>query len=201
MKLIRTILADDHQLFSDGLERLLSDTKQFSILKKFTDPYSLLSEIPRLKPELVIIDIEFGSISGLDLIPRIKSINNEVKIVIISMHQEGVFSQEAKTLGANGYFVKNVDQDLLVESLTLICNGNDIFPANTKKNPTRELLLSEREIQILKLLANGSTSEDIASQLQISGLTVKTHRKNMMQKLYASNGMELIKKAFEKGLL
>lgn len=62
-------------------------------------------------------------------------------------------------------------------------------------------LLSEREIQILKLLANGYTSEDIAAQLQISGLTVKTHRKNMMQKLNASNGMELIKKAFEKGLI
>ena len=199
--MIKTILADDHQLFTDGLERLLSDTKQFSILKKFTDPYSLLNEIPSLNPDLVIIDIEFGSISGLDLIPRIRSIDKEAKIVILSMNQEHVFSQEARTLGANGYFVKNVDHDLLVESLIHICSGDNIFPTSTKKNPIRDLLLSEREIQILKLLANGSTSEDIASQLQISGLTVKTHRKNMMLKLKASNGMELIKKAFEKGLI
>lgn len=199
--MIKTILADDHQLFTDGLERLLSDTKQFSILKKFTDPYSLLNEIPSLNPDLVIIDIEFGSISGLDLIPRIRSIDKEAKIVILSMHQENVFSQEAKTLGANGYFVKNADHDVLIESLSRICNGDNIFPTNTKKNPIRDLLLSEREIQILKLLANGSTSEDIASQLQISGLTVKTHRKNMMLKLKAANGMELIKKAFEKGLI
>jgi DNA-binding NarL/FixJ family response regulator len=199
--MIKTILADDHQLFTDGLERLLSDTKQFSILKKFTDPFSLLNEIPSLKPDLIVIDIEFGSISGLDLIPRIRSIDKEAKIVILSMHQENVFSQEAKVLGANGYFVKNVDHDVLIESLSRICTGDHIFPTSTKKTPTRDLLLSEREIQILKLLANGSTSEDIASQLRISGLTVKTHRKNMMQKLNASNGMELIKKAFERGLI
>lgn len=199
--MIKTILADDHQLFTDGLERLLSDTKQFVILKKFTDPYALLGEISMLQPQLIIIDIEFGSISGLDLIPRIRSIDKDVKIVILSMHQEHVFSQEARTLGANGYFVKNVDHDLLVESLTHICSGDNIFPTSTKKSPTRDLLLSEREIQILKLLANGSTSGDIASQLKISGLTVKTHRKNMMQKLNASNGMELIKKAFERGLI
>lgn len=199
--MIRTILADDHQLLTDGLERLLSDTKKFSIIKTFTDPYSLLNEIPQLKPQLIISDIEFGSISGLDLIPRIRSIDKDVKIVILSMHQENVFSQEAKTLGANGYFVKNVDHDLLIESLLRINNGEKIFPASTPKNTPTNLLLSEREIQILKLLANGNTSESIASQLKISGLTVKTHRKNMMQKLNASNGMELIKKAFERGLI
>jgi DNA-binding NarL/FixJ family response regulator len=198
--LIKTILADDHKLFCDGLERLLNDSGHFEVLQKFYNGQTLLEKINSHNADLLIIDVEMPNINGFDAIKRIRLNNNSSKIVVLSMHEENVFSQEAFMLGADAYLNKSMESMQLIDSLLKTVQGQKIFPqaATTTKI---ESPFSDREHEILRLIASGKTSEQIAERLKISHLTVKAHRRNMMRKLNVNNAAELITKALEMGFL
>jgi DNA-binding NarL/FixJ family response regulator len=198
--LIRTVLADDHKLFCDGLERVLNDSGHFEVLHKFYNGQALLEKINACKPELLIIDVEMPLINGFDAIKRIRLNNNEAKIVVLSMHEETVFSQEAYMLGADAYLNKSMESIHLIESLLKTCQGTKIFPASSMTTKI-DSPFSDREHEILRHIASGKTSEQIAERLKISHLTVKAHRRNMMRKLNVNNAAELITKALEMGFL
>jgi DNA-binding NarL/FixJ family response regulator len=199
--MIKTIIVDDHQLFSEGVERLLHSSGKFNVIQKYKDGRSLLNNLLQNDSDLLIIDLDMPEISGMDTIKRIRVNNKKIKIVVLTMHGESVFLNEAKALGANGYLTKSIDGAQLIESLIKICNGFDIFPAAKPVESSYDNLLSDREIEILKLLTKGLTSEKISDLLKISPLTVKVHRRNMMRKLKTKNSMELLSKALEMGYL
>jgi DNA-binding NarL/FixJ family response regulator len=197
---IKTILADDHKLFCDGLERVLNDSGQFEVMQKFHNGQALLEKISELRPDLLIMDVEMPHLNGFDALKRIRLNNASAKIVILSMHEESVFSQEAYMLGADAYLNKSMESTQLIESLLKTCSGQKLFP--TAATSTRiESPFSDREFEILKLISTGKTSEQIAERLKISHLTVKAHRRNMMRKLNVNNAAELISKALEMGFL
>lgn len=198
--MIRTILADDHKLFCDGLERLLNDTTHFQVLEKFYNGFALLDRIRFHQPDLVVIDVEMPGLSGFDVIKRIRINDEETRIVVLSMHEENVFSQEAFELGANGYLNKAMESMALIDALTRICNG-ERFSAPPSATPRLESPFSDREAEILKMIASGKTSDQIAERLSISPLTVKAHRRNMMRKLKVNNAAEMVTKALEMGFL
>jgi DNA-binding NarL/FixJ family response regulator len=198
--LIKTILADDHKLFCDGLERVLNESTQFKVLDKFYNGHSLLEKISGLEPDLLIIDVEMPTLNGFDTIKRIRLNNTRTKIVVLSMHEENVFSQEAFMLGADAYLNKSMESRQLIESLLQTCQGTKLFPASVTAMKI-ESPFSDRETEILKLITTGKTSEQIAERLKISHLTVKAHRRNMMRKLNVNNAAELISKALEMGFL
>jgi DNA-binding NarL/FixJ family response regulator len=198
--LIRTVLADDHKLFCDGLERVLNDSGHFEVVQKFYNGQALLEKIHSLKPELLIIDVEMPLINGFDAIKRIRLNNTDSKIVVLSMHEETVFSQEAFMLGADAYLNKTMESIHLIESLLKTCQGVKIFPASSMTTKI-DSPFSDREHEILRHIASGKTSEQIADRLKISHLTVKAHRRNMMRKLNVNNAAELITKALEMGFL
>jgi DNA-binding NarL/FixJ family response regulator len=198
--MIKTILADDHKLFCDGLERVLAESGKFTIVLKAHNGKALLEQLPGLEFDLLIIDVEMPLINGLDTIKRIRANNPRTTIVVLSMHEESVFSQEAFMLGANGYLNKSMDSSQLIESLLKVVGGSKIFPQVTG-TPKIESPFSAREHEILQLIASGKTSEQIASRLKISDLTVKTHRRNMMRKLNVNNAANLVSKALEMGYL
>jgi DNA-binding NarL/FixJ family response regulator len=197
---IRTILADDHKLFCDGLERLLNDSGHFTVIQKFHNGQNLLENIQNCDPELVIIDVEMPILNGFDAIKRIRLNNSAAKIVVLSMHEETVFSQEAFMLGADAYLNKSMESMQLIDSLLKTCGGEKIFPAASTVSKI-ESPFSEREHEILRHIASGKTSEQIAERLKISHLTVKAHRRNMMRKLNVGNTAELITRALEMGFL
>ena len=200
--MIKTILADDHKLFCDGLERVLTESGHFEILRKFYNGQSLLENIQTYQPDLLVIDVEMPNLNGFDAIKRIRLNNATTKIVVLSMHEEMVFSQEAFTLGADAYLNKSMESMHLIESLLKVCEGQKIFPSSfTVTSPKSESPFSERECEILRLIALGKTSEQIAGKLKISHLTVKAHRRNMMRKLNTNNSAELVTKALEMGFL
>ncbi len=198
--MIKTILADDHKLFCDGLERVLNDSGHFQVIQKFYNGQTLLEKINVHNPDLLIIDVEMPNINGFDAIKRIRLNNSSSKIVVLSMHEENVFSQEAFMLGADAYLNKSMESMQLIESLLKTVQGQKLFPqaATTTKI---ESPFSDREHEILRLIASGKTSEQIAERLKISHLTVKAHRRNMMRKLNVNNAAELITKALEMGFL
>lgn len=198
--MIRTVLADDHKLFCDGLERVLADSGRFTIVLKAHNGRSLLENLAGLDFELLIIDVEMPLMNGLDTIKRIRISNPTCTIIVLTMHEESVFSQEAFFLGANGYLNKSMDSSQLIDSLLAACKGSKIFP-EAISYPKIQSPFSERERQILRLIANGKTSEEIARALKISDLTVKTHRRNMMRKLTVNNTAQLVSKALEMGYL
>ncbi len=198
--MIKTILADDHKLFCDGLERVLNESAQFKVLEKFHSGQSLLEKIPTFDYDLLIIDVEMPNLNGFDTIKRIRLNNTKAKIVVLSMHEEIVFSQEAYMLGADAYLNKSMDSRHLIESLIQTCDGVKLFPAAATSMKI-ESPFSDREHEILRLVTTGKTSEQIAERLKISHLTVKAHRRNMMRKLNVNNAAELISKALEMGFL
>lgn len=197
---IRTILTDDHAIFLDGLEKLLSDTKTFDIVGKFNNGFDLLEKITTLQPELLILDIEMPGITGLEVVRRIRLRNEKMKILILSMHDEIGYSLEASNLGANGLVLKSTETNRLVEIINSVLSGINYF--SKVSSITKSVrLLSDREIEILKLLSFGLNNETISQKLKISTLTIKTHRKNIQKKLQAENSLQMIRIAFEKGLI
>ena len=198
--MIRTILVDDHTLFCDGLERVLSETKKFNVVKKFNSGRGLLTNPIDPTVNLLIIDIEMPGLNGFDVIKRLRLKNKQLKIVILSMHEEIAYSNEAYSIGADAFLSKTLDSSALVDLLIRVNKGETISSKKLlpKENST---LLSEREIEVLKLLANGKTSKEIGFELNISPLTIKAHRRNMIKKLKVSNSSELIRKVFESGIL
>ena len=198
--MVKTILVDDHTIFCDGLERLLIETAQFEVIQKFNSGKNLLAHVNDTLADLLIIDIEMPEVNGFETIKRIRLNNSVLKIVILSMHEEITYSNEAQAIGANAYLVKSLNSDTIVESLINVSQGEKIF-LNKLMQSEVETLISDRELQVLRLLSKGKTSNQISTELFISPLTVKAHRRNMIKKLNVSNSTELIIRAFEKGIL
>lgn len=200
--MIRTLIIDDHKIFAEGLERLLTESGYFQIVEKFYNGKSLLENLPGYDPQLLIVDIELGGLTGLDLISRIRLTKPQVKIAMLSMHEDSVFANESITLGADGFLLKSMEYSVLINSLLQITQGKKIFPSARKKNQVEQVSpISDRELEILKQLVKGKTSLEISETLKISHLTVKTHRRNMMRKLKVSNVASLIRVTIERGYL
>jgi DNA-binding NarL/FixJ family response regulator len=203
MKRTKVVLADDHKLFSDGLKKLLEDSSHFIVLKQFTKGDVLLDGLVELRPTLLVMDIEIiGELNGLEVLRRIRLNDKSLKVVLLSMHEEPVYWREAAEAGADAYLTKSIESAILIQHLIRVVNGEKIFPLQSHTDPTDEdLILSKQERRVVKLIAEGKTSEEIASLLGISGLTVKVHRRNMMKKMGVETSAELISRCFGKGIL
>jgi DNA-binding NarL/FixJ family response regulator len=196
----RILLIDDHFLFLDGLELLLKKTKRFEVAGKLSDPLQAIDFLVQNEVDMVLVDIQMPGINGIDLLKRIQSRFPLIKVVMISMHEEDEFVQEVISLGGCGFLSKSLDSDKMVEELTRICKGLKVFPKRIRKNSPTEHF-SDRELEILRLLAKGKNSYEIAEQLFITLNTVKTHRRNMLRKLNASNTSQLLKIGFDNNLI
>lgn len=195
------LVIDDHFLFLDGLELLLNKTEKFHVIGKLSDPLAAVDFIAH-QPDIsmVLVDIQMPGINGIDLLKRIQSRFPQIKVVVISMHEEDDFVQEVMSLGGFGFLTKSLDGEKMVEELLRISKGQKVFPRRAKK-VTQSEHFSDRELEILRLLAKGKNSYEIAEQLFITLNTVKTHRRNMLRKLNASNTSQLLKIGFDNNLI
>ncbi len=198
--MIKTIILDDHQLFIDGLEKLLNHSKKFTVIKKFTNGIELLQSIANFDLNLLLIDIEMKSMDGIEVIRRLKLLNQkEFKIVMISMHEESIYKREAQQAGAHGYICKSTNESVFIEQLLGIISNQKVEVDWV--NPMKEIsILSKQELKVLKLVSLGKNTNDISKELLISAFTVKVHRRNILRKLNANNSAECINIAISKGL-
>lgn len=197
--MIRTVLIDDHRVVTEGLRRLLNETGTFEVVATFSDGQTFLSALQELSPELIIVDIEMSGLDGLEVIRRVRNQQSEAIIVVMSMHEEDAFVAAARKAGANGYFPKSKDPGKLSQWLLELVSNPDAVPQKVLREKTS--LLSRQEQLILRQIAEGKTSQEIAEALSISPLTVKTHRKNLLRKLQAANSAVMVRIATDRGLL
>lgn len=211
MPLINILTVDDHQLIIDGLSTFIKEEPAFRFAGYAHNGQQAIDIVKTIQVDLVLMDVDMPVLNGLDATQRIKQFNPAIKIVILTMHDEKSLVKKFMDIGADGYLLKNADRHVLVDTIKKVAAGEKHFPADLLKekdspvkkaieNPSEALIksqLTEREIEILSLIAQGYSNKEIGDQLFISHRTVDTHRTNLMKKLDVNNIAGLIKKSYE----
>ncbi|HNL85282.1 MAG TPA: response regulator transcription factor [Chitinophagales bacterium] len=208
---VKIVLVDDHQMLIDGLKAILSQYNDIQILKTYTNGHLLVAEINELKPDLVLTDISMPVIDGYELTKEIKKINPEIQVIALSMSGDITSINKMLDAGISGYVLKNAGNEELVDAIHKVAEGKMHFSdevlaemsrsANTKQTKQDKINLSDREIEILKLISLEHNNAEIADLLFISERTVETHRKNMMRKTNSKTMIGLLRTAMEHKLI
>jgi DNA-binding NarL/FixJ family response regulator len=207
---MRIYIVDDHSLFRDGLISLL-EADGHQVVGQAGDGQTAIESVPALKPDLILMDINMPRLNGIDALRQIKAVMPEIKVIILTVSEDENNLVGAIRAGADGYLLKHLNAREFLEMVNGLERGEAAITRQmtmrllkhmTSVEPTGEhLLLSEREIEILRLVASGKSNQSIADQLSISENTVKYHLKNILQKLGVSNRTEAVTIAIQKGLM
>jgi len=195
---IRIVLADDHAVVRSGLRLLLDAEKDFEVVAEAGDVESAARYVRGHHPAVLVLDLNMPGGSSLEAIPGIRESAPETQIVILTMQEEPAFARQALSAGAIGYVLKEAADDELVEAYLNPRLGARLAAEPTVGAPDD---LSEREVDVLRLIALGHTNAEIAEQLYLSVRTVETHRAHIQQKLRLTSRAELVRYALERGLV
>jgi|SRR6185503_2684387 len=196
------IIADDHTLFIDGLCLLLKSEPGIEILSIAGNGRELMGLLHTHTPDVILLDINMPGFNGFEALSRIKSLYPRIKVIMLSTYNEEHLIEKAKAGGANGYLFKNADKTELINAIMLVSQGQSCFPykqpatnaAFDGQDPfLKQFELTKREIELLQLIKQNLTNQQMADRLHLSIYTVETHRKNIMQKLNLKNPVELTK--------
>ncbi|HEY3252124.1 MAG TPA: response regulator transcription factor [Ignavibacteria bacterium] len=217
MKNTKILIVDDHEVVRDGLRNILLSLDNISIAGEAGNGEDAIKMYNTVKPDLVIMDISMPGMNGIEATRIIKEKDPEAKILILTMHDNQEYLNQIIRSGAKGFILKNTDKEELLEAVRTVASGENFFSKDiskliidnyirsakeTEKNDGfKEVPLTKREIEILKLIASGYSNQEIANILYISYNTVDTHRKNIMHKLSIKNTAGLVRYAIEKGLI
>lgn len=215
MSRIRLLLVDDHEVVRRGLRMLLENELDLLIEGEAGDGRQALELVEKLKPDVVIMDITLPDITGIDATRQIKAIYPDVAVVALTIHEDQQYFFEMLQAGASGYVPKRAAPDDLILAIRAAYRGETyIYPSLAKllvkdfltrndEDETKETMsgLTPREQEVLGLLAEGQTNDEIAERLVISAHTVARHRENLMAKLGLHSRSELVKYAIRKGLI
>lgn len=209
MSSISVVLADDHQLFRDGMKAMLQASGFVDIVGEASHGAVLLTVLASSTPDIVLLDISMPQDSGIDLLPVIKKRFPLVKCIMLTMHDDVQYVLRSLRQGADGYLLKDADEQELKTAIQEVYEGkkyfknkiSDLIVADLSSEKPQEVLLSLREIQIVRLVAEGKITKEIADQLFVSVRTIETHRSRIMKKLGVSNTAEMIRMAYEKKLI
>ena len=212
---INIILVDDHKILLDGLEALLSINDTFSVIGKYTSGIDLINTMGYSEADVIIMDINMADADGLEVLRRINQLGYQGKCILLSSYDDLKLVNEAITLGACGYVTKASATEFLEEAIEYVLIGDQYFSPDVKdkilssfgnkkveettNEPGLLRLLTDRELEVLVLIAQQMTSDEIAKKLYIAKSTVDTHRKNLITKLNVKNsvGLGLFAKKFE----
>jgi DNA-binding NarL/FixJ family response regulator len=200
---IRIMLADDHPLFIEGLSMMLRREPDFELCGIANNGREVLEMLPTTKPDLILLDINMPKMNGLETIKYIRQSYPNVKVVMLSGYFDDAIIKEAKLKGANGYLLKSSQRDELIHTIKMVYSGA-LFATPQQDEPVSgdflandkflaQFNLTKRERELIQLIKNGMTNQEIAQNLHLSVYTVETHRKNIMQKLKLNSPGALMK--------
>jgi two-component system response regulator NreC len=212
MNKIKVMLVDDHQIILDGIKSLLENTPDIQVVATANDGNEALNTLKLLTVDVILMDIDMPGLNGVDATRQINTMFNDVKVIMLTMHSEGAMIKSLIEIGAHGYILKNSTKEELLEAIYKVARGEKYFsPEVTMSllNPEKEksktvgiqIDFTQREIEIVQLLADGLTNKEIGDKLFISHRTVDTHRTNIMKKVGVNNIAGLISFAIKNGLV
>lgn len=205
----KIIIADDHEMFRDGLRSLLNNAGQWEISKLVSNGEEVIKALENEHFDLVLMDINMPIMNGLDASEIIRNRFPLVKILILSMFNDVKNIQKVMKIGAQGYLLKDSSRSELIEGINVVLDGGTYFVDQVKevlisglRSEARftEVKLSKRELNILKLICLEYTTHQIAFEMDLSTHTVDTHRKNILSKTGTKNSIGLLKFAIENGI-
>lgn len=207
---IQLLIADDHAILRDGIASLLAAESSFTVVCKAANGYEVLDAISEQPVDVCLLDINMPGLDGIETAKLIRQRKPGIKIIMLTTYNDREIISELVHIGVSGYLLKNSDKEELVEAIHKVMKGRHYFSEEVEKiileglaeKKTGEVIpLTERELEVVQLLAREYTNDKIAAELHISYRTVETHRKNIMQKTKSSNLAGLIKYAYSKGLI
>lgn len=206
----KVLLVDDHPIVRHGLRQLIDQEDDLMVCSEAGDAESALSEVELHKPDVVIVDIHLGGTNGIDLIKNIRTQIGELPVLVISLHEESLFAERALKAGANGYIMKRELTDKIMFALRKVLCGemyisdsilskilHKVSGSGTVLSHSDMDILSDRELDVFRLIGQGYTTRQIADQLHLSVKTIETYRTRIKEKLDLQNTNELLMKAFE----
>jgi len=208
---IRVLLADDHAIVRAGLKELLADTGDITVAAEATNGQEVMAQIRGADYDVAVLDMSMPGRSGIELIKQVKDEKPKLRILVLTMHSEEQYAVRALKAGASGYLTKEAAAEQLVAAIRRIAAGGAwvspetverlVHDAAPRAEAAPHTRLSDREFQVLRLIAGGSTVGKIARQLSLSVKTVSTHKTRILQKMGLANQAELIRYALEHRLL
>jgi two-component system, NarL family, nitrate/nitrite response regulator NarL len=207
MKKMTIILADDHPVFTGGLAGIIDNEPDMEVVTIVHNGTTLLQTLREEEADLIVLDINMPGINGMDLLVKIRQYYPSLKVVMLSTYAEPHLVEKAEKAGADGYVVKSSDIPELLGTLRSVFNGEKSFPVLRKSNVkeddgfSRQFFLTRREKEIIGLIGQNLTNQQIAEQLCLSIYTVETHRKNIMEKLGIKKPGALMQYILEKGMM
>jgi len=212
--MINVLLADDHQIIIDGISNLLEDEADIKVVAHCNNGLEVLDRLPNVNIDVLLLDLDMPLMNGFECAEQVQKRFPEVKIAILTMHQEKALIQKFIEFGVKGYFLKTIAKSELVHAIKTIAGGGEYFPSDVTKaliqkqvitpDITQSPLLSsltEREVEIIRLVSQGFSNKEIADKLFISPRTADTHRTNIMRKLDLHNVAEMVRFAFQNKLI
>lgn len=216
--IIRVVLADDHVFVRDGIKSLLENEANIEVVGEAIDGADALEVVTANKPDLLIVDIRMPNLTGIEVVEKLRSEGNPIKIIMLSMHESEEYVLKSIKAGADGYLLKGSSKEEFLKALHNVAAGGKYFSGDIssilisqltnsssslepKQNLSDEMMITKREKEILTLLLSGKGNKEIAEALEISKRTAEVHRFNLMKKLKVKNLMELSNKAAEYSLI
>jgi two-component system, NarL family, response regulator NreC len=213
---IRVVVADDHAILRAGLRMLINAQADMTVISEAQDGIEAVAAVQRTKPDVAILDVTMPGSGGLDAIKEIVARSRSTRILLLTMHEEPAYLRTALSAGASGYVLKkSVDADLLTairavykgrtyvdSELAEVLVRDAISPnASDRDGSAARSLLSDRELQVLKLVAEGFSSREVAEQIVVSTKTVETYRSRFAEKLGLKSRAQIVQYALNLGLL
>lgn len=208
---MRIILADDHRIVREGLRVLLADRDDIEIVGEAENGRELLDLLRTTKPDVVVLDVRMPEMTGLEALEQIRDLAPQVRVIVLSMHDEPAYVRRAIDLGASGYLLKNTGRDEFIKALKLVAGGKAYVQGELSgslleqmpNHPSDEAVprLSGRERQILRLISQGLENKQIARQLDVSEATVKSHIKGTFARLDVRSRAEAVAVGLRLGII
>jgi len=213
---IKVMLCDDHAILRSGLTRLLGEQEDIEVVGEAENGREAVQKVQELYPDIVLMDIGMPVMNGMEATKQIKKRNPDIKVLVLTMHDNEEYLFQVLQAGASGYVLKKAADSDLVNAIHVVARGDCfLYPSAAKmvvedyleklrsgQEPTSSYdTLTDREREILKLVAEGYTNREIAESLFISVKTVETHKSNIMEKLNLHKRAELVRYAIRKGIL
>jgi DNA-binding NarL/FixJ family response regulator len=207
----RILIVDDHPLMREGLYELISAEQDLSVCGDAADAASAIAAVESLRPDVVVLDLTLGSDDGITLVQELRSRVPDLKILVVSMHDETLYAERLLALGARGYVMKQEPADVFVGALRRVANGEHHVSAALATRLYGRLArhrhpaagtapvdgLTDREREVLRAVARGCSTQEIATQLGMSAKTVDSHRRNIREKLGLGSAGDLVRYAVQ----